>query len=203
MTFAELSRAILRDRRLPTTGICRRINMDDNEALVALDLQHDSAPSLSLCCKHGTAEDSMKCSLWSQQLSDSFVISHFENNYLVSEPDDRLEVYTRVFIEAFIQEENVQVVRNDMTSEMSIQLTYKNPAVFLGKMKLILVQQGVDIRFFNVLELLHSISQPSLPDATDGAGEDNTQPATKKMKTKGKQMKKPGVRGVLIGGMGR
>ncbi len=210
MSFIEVSRAILRGRSLPTTGIARRINLDVTsssllqEAMITLDFQDNSIASLSLCCTHRAAEDSsIKCSLWSQKLSDSYVISHFENDYLVSEPEDCLKEYTRVFIEAFIQEENVHIVSNDIMSEISIQLTYNNPAVFQGKMKLFLVQPSVDVSFFNVMRLLYSISQPLLPDVTNDATEDSIQPATKKMKVNNKHMKKSNIRGVLIGGASR
>lgn len=148
----------------------------------------------------------MKCSLWSQELSDAYIKHHFENDYLVSEPDDCLREYTGILVEALLQEENIRILSSNATSsEVTILLTYKGPAEFQGKMKLFLVQSNVDVTFFNVMRVMYSLSQPDLPDVTvtSDAIEDSAQQATKKLKTTVKTTKKSIVRGVNIGGSNR
>ena len=235
MNFVDISRSILRKKRLPIKGIVRRIAIDatnsncPKEAIISLDLTSDITASLSLCCTYrAEVDDSMKCSLWSQELSDAYIKNHFENDYLVSEHDDCLSEYTGILVEALLQEENIRILSSNATSgEVTILLTYKvlthspnhllthspnhllthspkGPAEFQGKMKLFLVQSNVDAAFFNVMRVTYSLSQPDL-DVTEtrDAIEDSVQPATKKLKTTGKTTKKSTVRGVNMGGSNR
>lgn len=207
MSFIDISRAILRGKGLPTS-IARRVTIDAThpscfqEAIIAIDLSVDSTAALSLCCTYrsATTDNSMKCSLWSQQLSDNYVKNHFENDYLVTESSDCMKEYTEILIEAFLLEDNVHILSNDAMTEISILLTYKIPTVFQGKMKLFLVQSNVDVGFFNVMRVIYSLTQPVV--STDSI-EDATQPATKKMKTSGKHAKKVNVRGLNVGGSRR
>ena len=206
----DISRALLRGKGLATTGIVTRITADAShslllhEAVIALDLQDSVTSSLSLCCTYKTVEDAaIKCSLWSQQLSDDYVINHFQNVYLVNDPNDSLKEYTRILIETFLDQGNFKIVSNNTMSEVSILLTYKNPVVFQGKMKLLPVQSNVDVRFFNIMRVLHSMSQPTSSDVTNDTTEDTVQQVTKKLKTNSKQAKKSNIRGVFIGGSNR